>query len=143
MPILIDLSKVLQEEGQTTIQTIAANVWRNKQNATGTAINSLNETVTSNTLTIKAVDYFPNLESGTKPGTYVSSKAINTWANAKGYWQGDNFRANTISRRIFNSGSLLFRKGGRKDVYTNEIQPLINRILERVGKEVVNIKLIE
>lgn len=140
---IIDLSNALKEEGLDTIQRIAANVWRNKQNATGAAINSLREEATNNSLTIYAIDYFKNLETGTKPGTYVSSKAINTWANAKGYWQGDNFRANTISRRIFNSGSKLFRDGGRTDVYTNEIPGLIQRIAEKAGKEIVNIKLIE
>ena len=141
--LIIDLTEALKVEGIDTIQRIAANVWRNKQNATGKAINSLRQDATNNSLTIYAVDYFKNLETGTKPGTYVSSKAINTWANAKGYWDGDNFRANTISRRIFNSGSKLFRDGGRTDVYTNEIPSLINRIAERVGKEIVNIKLIE
>ena len=141
--LIIDLTEALKVEGIDTIQRIAANVWRNKQNATGKAINSLRQDATNNSLAIYAVDYFKNLETGTKPGTYVSFKAINTWANAKWYWDGDNFRANTISRRIFNSGSKLFRDGGRTDVYTNEIPSLINRIAERVGKEIVNIKLIE
>ena len=141
--LIIDLTEALKVEGIDTIQRIAANVWRNKQNATGKAINSLRQDATNNSLAIYAVDYFKNLETGTKPGTYVSFKAINTWANAKGYWDGDNFRANTISRRIFHSGSKLFRDGGRTDVYTNEIPGTLQRIANRLGKEIVNIKLIE
>jgi len=139
----IDLSHIISEELLGTIQRIAANVWRNKQNATGQAINSLNEKHTPNSGAIWAVDYFKNLEIGTLPGTYVTPSTLNAWGKVKGYWSQDNSIPFLISRKIYAEGSLLFRKGGRTDVYTNEIPSLIERIADRAGEEIVNIKLID
>lgn len=140
---MLGFQDILQQEGEATMNTIAANIMRNRQNATGKAISSLKTNATDTELVISGVDYIKNLESGTLPGTYVTVSEINKWANAKGFWEGYNYRANTISRRIFNSGSLLFRKGGRTDVYTNEIPLLVNRLLDRIGKRFIDIKIIE
>jgi len=140
---MLEATRILQEEGEATMNTIAANIFRNKQNATGTAIQSLKTKANDYELSISGVDYLKNLEKGTPRGTYVSASKINEWANAKGYWEGYSYRANTISELILKSGSVLFREGGRTDVYTDKIPLLINRILQRIGKLFIDYKIIK
>lgn len=138
-----EVKSILSDEMSLLAGRIISNIIRNKQNATGALIKSLRIEATETTGSLFAYDYLTNLESGTLPGTYVTSEIINKWGNAKGFWSGYNYRSSTISRRILNSGSLLFRNGGRKDVYTNEIPLTESTILEKVGNIIINTKIIE
>lgn len=141
--MLEEIKVILSDEMSLLAGRIISNIIRNKQNATGALIRSIRIEATETTGSLFAYDYLPNLESGTPKGTYVSSEMINRWANAKGYWSGNNFRASTISRRIMNSGSLLFRNGGRKDVYTNEIPLTEQNLMNRISGAIINTKILE
>lgn len=137
-----DVEKILLEEIELLGGRTAANIIRNKQNATMALINSLRAEAKGTVGALYAYDYLESLEKGIPPNTYVSAIILNAWGNIKGYWQGKSFRANTISRRIMNSGSLVFRKGGRTDVYTKEIPLTEKNISERVGAAIVNTKIL-
>ena len=139
----LGFKQTLETEGQWSIGVIAANMYRNKQVATGQTIQSLRVEATDTSLAVYGASHIKTLESGVLPGTYVKASDINIWGNAKGYWTGNSYLANTIARRIFNSGSVLFRKGGRTDVWTDVIPSFIERIKERIGEQIVNIKLVE
>jgi hypothetical protein len=39
-------------------------------------------------------------------------------------------------------GSFLYRQGGRTDIYSNEAEPLQNRLAERITKEIINTKIL-
>lgn len=140
---MLEIKEILSDEMSLLAGRVISNIIRNKQNATGALIKSIRVEATETTGSLFAYDYLPNLESGTLPGTYVTSEIINRWANAKGFWTGDNYRASTISRLIMNSGSLLFRKGGRKDVYTNEIPLTVQNLENRISGAIINTKIIE
>ncbi len=139
----MQLTDILKAQGTISIANIGANIIRNGQNVTGNAIKSLELSVEPYELGILAIDYMRNLESGTPPNTYVTVSKINSWANKKGLWSGYSYRANTISRRIMNFGSKLYRDGGRSDVYTSEIEPLGDRILESATDYLFNIQIVE
>lgn len=85
---------------------------------------------------LTARPFFEALETGTKPWAkqYKSPppffvEIIEEWANAKGL----SISPWLTARKIMREGSRLFRDGGREDIYSNEIQPTIDRILERIG----------
>ena len=141
--MLEDIKGILLDEMSLLAGRVISNIIRNKQNATGSLIKSIRVESTETTGSLFAYDYLPNIESGNLPGTYVTSEILNRWANAKGLWSGSNYRASTISRRIMNSGSLLFRNGGRKDVYTNEIPLTEQNLVDRISGVIINTKILE
>lgn len=142
--ISLDFSRILSEEGNKTINGIAASIIKNGQNASGKTIQNLHEEVSPNELIIWGNDY---IEKGTPPNSGLVFNTIYLWSQYKQMTFGSNkerfFFAKRATNKINEEGSLLFRKGGRNDVYSDKVQPLIERISERLGKEIVNIKLIE
>jgi hypothetical protein len=141
--MLIDITDILKEEGEISISNISSNIIRNKQNASGRTIQSLREEATDTELSIFAQESITTLQTGVLPGTKVSPSTINAWGKIKGYWEQDNSRPYLISRNIFNLGSLVYRKGGRTDVYTSEIPSLLEQISNRIGKRVIETKILE
>ena len=142
--ISLDFSRILSEEGNKTINGIAASIIKNGQNASGKTIQNLHEEVSPNGLIIWGNEY---IEKGTPPKSGLVFDTIYLWSQYKQMTFGSNkerfFFARNATNKINEEGSLLFQKGGRKDVYSDKVQPLIERISERLGKEIVNIKLIE
>jgi len=142
--INIDFSKILSEGANKTINGIVASIIKNGQNASGKTIQNLHEEVSPNRLIIWGNDY---IEKGTPPNSGLVFNTLYFWSQYKGMTFGSNkerfFFARNATNKINEEGSLLFRKGGRKDVYSDKVQPLMDNIAERAGKEIVNIKLIE
>ena len=142
--ISLDFSRILSEEGNKTINGIAASIIKNGQNASGKTIQNLHEEVSPNELIIWGNEY---IEKGTPPNSGLVFNTIYLWSQYKQMQFDSNKNRMWFSKRaaykINEEGSLLFQKGGRKDVYSDKVQPLIERISERLGKEIVNIKLIE
>ena len=142
--ISLDFSRILSDEGNKTINGIAASIIKNGQNASGKTIQNLHEEVSPNELIIWGNEY---IEKGTPPNSGLVFNTLYFWSQYKKMSFGSNkerfFFARNTTNKINQEGSLLFRKGGRKDVYSDKVQPLIEHISERVGKEIVNIELIE
>lgn len=85
---------------------------------------------------LTARPFFEALETGTKPWAkqYKSPppffvEIIEEWATAKGI----SISPWLTARKIMREGSRLFRDGGREDIYSNEIEPTIERITERIA----------
>lgn len=146
MPKLIEIGiqTILEEELSLYSGRVIANILRNKQSASGALINSFKVHANPFGGDVTALDYIENLEKGTKPGTYVSAKKIYEWAEAKGLsWMANSpTLANKVSWNINNKGSLLFRKGGRKDVYSNESDLLVRNIMEKATNVILETKLL-
>ncbi len=161
-----EINKVLNDEAEATINLISSNIFKNGithsginrtgtnisggktgQNASGKTIQSIKKTVKDNSLLITGREKFSELETGTRPNSGVTVDAIYQWSKYKGLpFQNDNKRfwfSKYAANKINKDGSLLFRMGGRKDVYTNEVQPLIARIFKGIDKVFYDIKLIE
>ena len=142
--ISLDFSRILSDEGNKTINGIAASIIKNGQNASGKTIQNLHKEVSQNELIIWGNEY---IEKGTPPHSGLVFNTLYFWSQYKQMQFDSNKNRMWFSKRaaynINQEGSLLFRKGGRRDVYSDKVQPLIERISERVGKEIVNIKLIE
>ena len=137
-----DFKDMIIEEANKTIGFIGANIFKNKQKASGRSILSLHSELKGNDLIIWGREGFDVLEKGNPPGTKVSIDILYQWAKDKDLpFKNDTDRfwfAKNTSRIIDEKGTLLFRKGGRKDVYTSEIEPLEKRITQRITDNIIN-----
>lgn len=137
--------QVLQEEMAVAAQNISENMKRNKQVVSGRTIRSLRVEATSNEGTLYAADHFDTLESGISPERsrmdslpklYVK---LNVWQQARGFgWKKS--QAFMAARKQQIEGSVLYRLGGRSDVYSSEIDPMLRRISDKIGKGFVTAK---
>jgi len=150
------IEQVLYTQGNTTVRNIQDNIARNGQNATGSASKTLfaktDSKIGTVDLSIIGNNHIENLEKGTSPeeARRVSENQLSR------YLYGWSFRKNIIfdkpkdrwwfsvsSARIEQSiGTLLYRNGGRKDVYSNEVQPLVDRISQQLDGVINDIKIL-
>lgn len=148
------IQAILQSELEYTKQEVVDSMVANKQVASGRTMQSLRVEADSDKGILWGAEHIPTLEEGISP--QASQQAfdlrrtqglIYQWSTNKGiafptkkerWW----FAANT-GRLQQQSGSLLFRHGGRKDVYTDKIQPALDRIGNKITTEFVNIKLVQ
>lgn len=145
------IETVLDKELGVTAENIKQNMTRNNQVATGRTLASINHKVTGVSGYIAGAEHIDTLEKGISPErsrmtswkqTYLG---LRTWYQAKGFLSGFNesrlISVATITQRQV--GSVLYRKGGRFDVYSNEVDPLVKRIGEQVSDIFINTKIIE
>lgn len=137
------VDQIIREE----LEAMRERVERNMREAqpyppytTGETAASMQVAVTSSGTSFRgeltARPFFEALETGTKPWAkqYKSPppffvEIIEEWANAKGI----SISPWLTARKIMREGSRLFRDGGREDIYSNEIEPTIERIKERIA----------
>lgn len=127
---------IIRSELEFLQARIIANILRNGQNATGKTIASLHVETSPSSGTLYGRSYFGTLETGRRPGRVPSDFAaiILRWMQAKNIHAddgNDKGMANAIVWAIKRKGSKLFREGGRKDVFSNEIPAARARIMER------------
>lgn len=91
---------------------------------------------------------FGVLETGRRGGKvpYMFSSIIYDWMQAKGVHgtirgngtqeKADRSMAYAISRNIAQHGSSLFRRGGRSDIYSNEIPSTVAHIVSRIAASI-------
>jgi len=160
------MQKIIQEETSITINKIGANIFMNGitwaginrngqnisggktgQNASGKTIQSLRGEDKGDALAIYGRDKFSQLETGTPPNSGVTMDTIYQWSKFKGIpFKNDKSRfwfSHSASNSINEKGTLLFQLGGRKDVYTNEIEPLSQRLTQRITEQIMTTKLVE
>ena len=155
MSVIIDLTpkveEVLDRELKITSENIKQNMQRNNQVATRRTIASINHKAIGVYGYIAGAEHIDTLEKGISPersrlftwkDTYLG---LRTWYQAKGistgFYQDRRIAvATTFQRQV---GSVLYRKGGRFDVYSNEVDPLIERIKNAIGNIIINTKIIE
>jgi len=150
--INLDFKKVLSEEGKTFSNRVKENLSSKGVTKSGRTANSLREEVSDNGLIVWGAYYFENLEKGVSPqqaqrldfnrvrdDLYKWSKYLPLTFNSTK--ERFSFAWNTANK-IVKFGTKLFREGGRKDIYSNEFQPLMDSISDRIGKIIIEHKLL-
>lgn len=162
----LSVKDILQAQGTNTINRIGGNILKagityaginrtgqnisgskHGANASGKTIQSMKVTATDTELIISGREKFSNLETGVLPGTMTPPATLYTWSKFKGIPFKDDkkrfFFAQRAANKINANGSLLYRFGGRRDIYTNEVEPLMKAIADNIEQRFYEIKLIE
>lgn len=143
------LRAIIAEELGALRARIAQNIVSSGQNTTGQTIASMQTAVegteTGLTGRLTARPYFAALETGTKPWRAVYFKRrkdgssypaapkffidiIRDWMEHK-HVDGSPF---LVATKIMTEGSSLYRKGGREDIFSNEIPQTVRNIQDRL-----------
>ena len=153
-----DIAQVLTEELSRLAERIKENHRNAGQVASGRTLESITYEVTEDRGTLFGRFPFGTLETGRKAGAVplAFDAIIRQWILDKGIsvepipykrkptkdWQpkytpeerGLRTMASAIATKIRKEGTLLYRQGGRADIYSNEIPDAIKRIEERIAK---------
>lgn len=117
---------------------IIANSDRAGQRASGKTAESFEVRTTENTGELWARTYIGVLETGRKKGGMPPMKNIREWIEAKGIQPRKKISLNSLAflivRKISEEGSELYRKGGRTDIYTSEIEPFTTELMKTLGE---------
>ena len=143
---------ILQEELEAARQQIINHIRANGQNASGKTIASLRVETKDEEGVLYGHKPFGVLETGRKAGRvpYGFASLIYQWMQDKGLHatpmpykrqgfhkysaqeRADRSMAAAIARTIKTKGSLLHRKGGRDDVYSNVVPKTLERVRQRL-----------
>lgn len=158
-----DIAKVLTEELSRLAERIKENHRRAGQVASGRTLASIQPEVKGNIGILWGREPFGTLETGRGPTQERANPPIRLdeiiyqWAIDKGIhidpmpykrrpsdrWQPKYSSAHeralvsfsyAVAKKIHKEGTVLFRQGGRADIYSNEIPETIKRVEERLGK---------
>jgi len=157
MPALIDISPILNEAGATFVketgervkQVYPANDYMLK------AGEMLRHEAGAFDLSIFGWEFFEDVERGIpplikfvplKPATPLVRVQLYEWSIKKGYqFESDSKRrsfAFALRRYILNWGTQLYRDGGRKDIYTPKIDAMMKTLSDKIGKVIIDTKLL-
>lgn len=146
----LDIRDILFEELERTRLEIISSMKTNNQYVTGKTAASLHTEATNDSGILYGADYFDTLETGISPFqskmnpfSYTFYR-LKTWYHKKGITNnaGDDPRIGMATVNQREIGSVLFRKGGRTDVFTDKVNPLTQRIGKRVTDKIINIKIL-
>ena len=143
---LDDTIKAISLKLDDAKQRIIANMGSAGQMVSGRTAESLKvERVAPNEVRLVARPFFSALETGSQPwsgktGESMSAQdfraIIEQWATRKGIvpagMKPQSF-AYVVARKIMNEGSKLYRQGGRKDIFTPEIERVQDEINESIS----------
>ena len=152
------IQQMLYKEGSLTVVDIVKSMLKpvapfNKPRyASGRTATSLRVEAEPELLSIYAPDYFDQLETGISPAQSqkknVSKLARNLYGwtfNAEIDFENkkDRFKFSFNSAKKQQSvGSVLYRRCGQRDIYSDKVQPLVTKITEKVASEFINVKLL-
>lgn len=158
-------SIIINEELERAKLIIIQHIWKNGQNASGRTVDSLHVVMNPEGGTLFGRNFFGTMETGRRAGKipYGFSGIILQWMRDKGIHgtpiayktnrahkytpqeRGDLSMASAIARTIARSGTRLYRKGGRADVYSDVIpetmERLGNRLMQLIHLYMETIKL--
>lgn len=143
---LDDTIKAISLKLDDAKQRIIANMGNAGQIVSGKTAESLKvERVAPNEVRLVARPFFSALETGSQPWSGRTGEKMNAqdfqmiifeWASRKGIIPADmkplSF-AYVVARKIMNEGSKLYRQGGRKDIFTPEIERVQDEINESIS----------
>lgn len=140
----LDIKDILFEEIERTRLEMISSMKINDQYVTGKTAASLHTETTDDSGILYGADYFDTLETGISPfqanmypfRPYFTG--VDKWMMLRGI-DGDPMFVINKHRK---EGSVLFRAGGRTDVFTNKVNPLTQRIGQRLTNRFVNIKIL-
>lgn len=150
MNYLEDLNEILLKWGEQVADKIKRNLDDTGTTASGKTKNSIEVVVVDGDLQIIGRQYFRSVEEGRPAGKipYKFNEIIRKWMDDKNI--ADNFgtkeyqkrnAAWIIAQKIKDSGTKLYRDGGREDIYTDvineELPKLFNEISGKVTQTIV------
>jgi hypothetical protein len=114
---------------------------------------SMHEDVSNYTGIVWGATYFENVEKGIPPlfGKFkltnrnVKQKIFDWSIKAGISFESESKRksfAFALRQKIGWHGTQLYRKGGRKDIYSNEFQPLYDNLTNEIGKIILQYRLL-
>ena len=146
------VSDVLRRNLEITKEDVKKSMAANNQVVTGKTANSLRVDVSENEGILWGAEHIDTLEIGISPQRSNMESWIKTWAGLFHWVQNKGFiydmskasffaiRATEIQRE---QGSVLFRAGGRFNVYSDKVEPLVERIKDELGEIIINTKILE
>jgi len=152
MAILLHTRRLLETFGTNAVKQMAKNAAQ--YSATGKMAKSFRHQVHGEGLTIYGIDYLQWAETGRGktrragvPGEptlretligWLKIKSIPLWRDKKGRFIPRATQAFLIARKIHQSGTLLFRTKGFRDIYTSVINDKsVNKLIESVQVDYV------
>lgn len=130
-----DIRQILREELEALRSRIAANMTAADQVATGKTRDSMRVEVNADAGVLFGRQAFATLETGSRPWSKQPKRVPKFFADLIGEWidaKGLDLNKWAVAHSIIRKGSQLYRKGGRADIYSPEIQKTIDRIGERI-----------
>ena len=134
----MSIDQILDKAGKFAVDRIKQNLVSSGEQTTGKTADSLRYEVAgkedSVTLTIYGRPFFKATETGTKPSEKAPSpemvESLTEWAQKKGV----EAKPYAIAKSILKKGSRLYRKGGRKDIYSNVKEQIADMVRVEVIK---------
>lgn len=130
-----DAKKIVSEELSSLRQRIIDNHLKAGQKASGRTIASLRIEVGDDGGTLFGRKAFGTLEHGRRGGKVPKGfyYIILQWMKDKGIQvEKPKTFAYFVARKIAREGTSLYRKGGRNDIYSNEIPKTTESVLQRI-----------
>lgn len=150
--LFTDVNKLLLDEGRLFSKRVKSNLSSKKITKSGKTEKSIKEEVSNQILIVWGRHDFHNLEKGVSPNEAQRlnfqqlKNNIYEWSKYLPLTFADNKKrysfAWNVSNKIVQVGTKLYRDGGRKDIYSNEFQPLYDAITDKIGKIIIEHKLI-
>lgn len=146
------VSDVLRRNLEVTKEDVKKSMAANNQVVTSKTANSLRVDVSENEGILWGAEHIDTLETGISPQRSNMESWTKTWAGLFHWVQNKGFiydmskasffatRATEIQRE---QGSVLFRAGGRFNVYSDKVEPLVERIKDELGEIIINTKILE
>lgn len=136
-----ELDSVLSDWGNRLAERIKSNLDTTGTTASGRTKDSIEVVAIDGELTIYGRRFFEGVETGRPAGKipYRFQDIIRQWMDDKGIadqfgqkeWQKRN-AAYLIAQKIKDSGTKLYRDGGRDDIYTNVITEMLPELEEKL-----------
>jgi len=150
--IKLGAKEILSKEGKKFADNVKQNIRSAGISKSGATERSVNEVATENSLIVWGRQDFQNIETGTSP---QDAKRLNFTQLKGNIYEWSKFLplsfennkkrysfAWNVSDKIVEFGTKLYQKGGRKDIYSNEYQPLYDNITKEIGKIFIEHKLL-
>lgn len=149
------LRNVLKKEGERWMKEVQQSIVRVYPNNDymRTAGDTMRVEADDTTLIGYGREFFDNLETGIPPLYMYNLKnkgvkhKIYIWTFKQGMmFNSDAARrsfAYLLRRKILYKGTNLWQRGGRKDIYSDKEEPLVNRINSQLSTEIMNYQIIK
>lgn len=134
------IKDLLEGYGDKAVRDIQENLSNTGTDATGETSRSLDYRVEENGSTVTLIvtggrPYFPTVETGSKPSSKNPSpemiESLEGWTAIR----NPKMSAWAVAKTILRDGSKLWQKGGRKDIYTNVREAMIEPLKADLAKE--------
>lgn len=159
---MLEPKEIVAAEFQSMIDRISANLDSTGTTASGKTKKTLRVEITDFGVVVFSRQFFKGVEIGREPGGVPKgfNDIIKKWIVDKNInirqvpykrktskkWQPKytteerslNMLAGAISNKIKNSGTKLFREGGRNDIYSNELSNTLEIIKKKIVSETVS-----